>query len=188
MRGHTPPHWIKKKHWTPPSVSHFKRGRGCADREPLRLAIWAREGLMVMRQQRKHPLRLMFQAREGLVVACRQKKHPFCLAFRAREGCVDRENPSVLQFEWERGWWCVDKRNPPLRLVFRAREGWMGCVDKRNTPSVLRFEQGRGVLTENPSVLQFEQGRGRKGWMQQHNEERDVSLHHVGSVVVSKLN
>jgi hypothetical protein len=109
---------------TLPSRNSSEGGwRGCVDGEPLRLAI---------------------RAREGLVVACRQKKHP-------------------------------------LRLAFRAREGWMGCVDKRNTPSVSRFEQGRGVLTENPSVSQFERGRGFEGMCRQITPpSRNLSEEGVG--------
>jgi len=60
---------------------------------------------------------------------------------------------------------------PPSRV---SSEGgvWWWCVDRRNTPSVSRFERGREW----------------RGWMQQHDEERDVSLRRVGSVEVSKLN
>ena len=59
-------------------------------------------------------------------------EEPPRLAFRAREGWrggVDRENPSVSQFERGRGWW------------------W--GVDKRNTPSVSHFERGRGWMQQH---------------------------------------
>ena len=79
------------------------------------------------------------------------------------------------------------------------------------TPSISQFERGRGggvVLTERtppscnlseggvgggvptkethpPSHVSSEEGGG---WMQQHDKERCLFPHHVGFVVVSKLN
>ena len=160
------------KETPPPSrVSSEGGWRGCVDREPLRLAIRAREGLVVAwwRVDRRNPPPSRVSSEGGVDGVCRQKKPPLRLAFRAREGLawwhVDRRNtPSVSRFERGRG--VLTERTPPsrnsseggvgggmvacrqkkfpLRLAFRAREGWMGCVVKRNPPSVSRFERGRG--------------------------------------------
>ncbi len=149
-----------------PSVSQFEQGRGwwCVDKRNTPSVSRFERGRDVL-TERTPPSRNSSEGGVGGGVSTEET--PLRLAFRAREGCVDRESPSVSQFKRGRGWWCVDKRNPP---------------------SVSRFERGRGVLTENPSVSQFKRGRGRRGWMQQHDEERCLSLRRVGSVVVSKLN
>ena len=93
------------------------------------------------------------------------------LAFQARKGDVGG----------------LEGHGPPLRLAFRAREGWW-CIGmvywKGETPSVSRFERGRGMWvgwkktsppsrflsdgegcgwverTQAPSVSRFERGRG----------------------------
>ncbi len=54
--------------WHPPSHNLSEGGvEGWFwQREPLHLAIWAREGLVVACQQKKHTLHLTFQAREGV--------------------------------------------------------------------------------------------------------------------------
>ncbi len=66
----------------------------------------------------------------------------------------------------------TEETPPPSRVSSEGGVNFEGCVDKRNTPSVSHFERGREW----------------RGWMQQHDEERDVSLRRVGSVEVSKLN
>jgi len=125
--------WCVEEETPPPSHVSSEGGgwRGCIDLEPLRLAIRAREGL-VMHRQKKHPLRLAFRAREGWRV-CRQKKDPLCLVFRAREGW---SGVGVLT-------------EYPLRLVIRAREGTEGvqrhdeerCLFLRRVGSVVACSQ-----------------------------------------------
>ena len=57
------------------------------------------------------------------------------------EGVQEGEREVVLISCFERGGeWGGWRRNLPLRLAFRAREGVVG---KEMTPSVLRFKQGR---------------------------------------------
>jgi hypothetical protein len=113
-----------------PSVSRFERGRGggCVDREPLRLAIQAREGLVVACWQKKPPpSRVLSEGGVGGDVSAEET--PLRLAFRAREG-------------W-RWWWCVDRKTTPLRLASRAREGVemvVAVCQQRNYPSVSPFE------------------------------------------------
>ncbi len=182
------------------------------EKHPLRLAFRAREGCVD-----REPLCLAIQAREGFVVVCRKKKHPLHLVFRAREGwrgCVDKKkHPSISRFE--RGRWRVvcQKKKHPLRL---AREGWRVC-QQRNTPSVSCFKQGRGGgcvdKRKHPSVSRFERGRGegcvdrkplrlaiqvREGFVVACRKRNTPSVSRfergreqrewVGSVVISKLN
>jgi hypothetical protein len=124
--------------------------RGCVDREPLRLAIQAGEGLVVVcRQKKTLPSRV---SSEGPGVGWRGcvDREPPRLAIRAREGWggegVLTENPSVSQFERGRGWWWrVDRRKSPSVSHFKQGRGG-GCVDKRKNPSVSRFERGRGCV------------------------------------------
>jgi len=133
----------------------------------------------------ERPLRLAFRAREGWRV-CRQRKTPPSRVSSeggVGGGGVSTENPSVSQFKRGRGWWwCVDRRNTPpsrisseggvvmvvmvcrqrnhpLRLAFRAREGWWWwwwwCVDREiPPPSCISSEGGGGggggVSTEKP--------------------------------------
>jgi hypothetical protein len=160
--------WAKKpdalkEGWTARTGTHMVHGVSpyrlvvvCQQRKPPPSRNSSEGGVDGGVSTKETPLRLAFRAREGLVVV-RQKKPPLHLTFRAREGCVDRENPSILQFERGRGWWWyVDKRNPPLCLTFRG--GFGGGVSTKKTPS----------------VLQFEQGRGQRGRIQQHDEEKDI--------------
>jgi len=114
-----------------PSVSRFERGRGggCVDREPLRLAI---------------------QAREGLVVVCWQKKPPpsRVLSEGGVEGVLTRETPPPSRVLSEGGvGGDVSAEETPLRLAFRAREGWRWwwCVDRKTTPLRLASRVREGV-------------------------------------------
>ena len=128
------------------SVLHFERERGwgvCVDREPLRLAICAREGLVVIHRQRKYPFRLTLRASEGVeveVVMCRQREHPLRLTFewgRGWRGCADQE-PLRLAIRAREGLVvkCRQKQHP-LRLAFRAREGVEAATRQRDLPFVV---------------------------------------------------